>query len=114
MILTEDNMMEIDDKYSMEDFAAEMAAISDHDNQEDELEFPGFCRPACTARNIKGEEEEEEEEEDRPLYNIEALTSEADAMMSSPSKVSNNFQQAKTRMILRTTLRKLQSPGRLQ
>ena len=90
MIPTEDSRMEIDDEYGMEDFAAEMAAISDHDDLEDELEFPWFFRLARTARNIKGEEEEEEEE-DGPLYNMEALMSEVDTMMSSPSKVSNNF-----------------------
>ena len=83
--------MEIDDEYGVEDFAAKMAAISDHDNLEDEWEFPGLHRPACTARNINEEGEEEEEEEDGPLYNMEALTSEVHTMMSSPSKVSNNF-----------------------
>ena len=65
-----------------------MAAKSDHDDSEDECEFPGFCRLAHTAGNIN----KEEEEEDGPLYNMEALMSELDTMMSSPSKVSNNFQ----------------------
>ena len=81
----------------MEDFAAEIAAISDHDlDSEDECEFCGFCRLAHAARNIEKEGEEEEgEEEDGPLYRMEMLTSEADTLMSSPSKALDNFLPSK-------------------
>ena len=77
--------MDINNKYGVEDFAAKIAAISDHGSDSvDEREFRGFCRLAHTATNI-----EEGEEENGPLYRMEALTSEADALMSSPSKVAD-------------------------
>ena len=74
--------MEIDDEYSVEDFATEIAAMSP--DSEDECEFCGFRRSTHAARNI--EESKEGEEEDGPLYRMDALTSEVDALMSSPSK----------------------------
>ena len=40
---------------------------------------------------VEGEESKESQEENGPLYRMEVLTSEADALMSSPSKVANNF-----------------------
>ena len=81
--LTEGNLnaMEIDDEYGVEDFAAEIAAMSP--DLEDECEFCGFCRSAHASRNI---EESEGEEEDGPLYRMDVLTSEVDTLMSSPSK----------------------------
>ena len=45
--LTEDNVMNIDDEYSVEDFVAEIAAIGKDPNtdEDDGFEFHGFCRP---------------------------------------------------------------------
>ena len=87
--LTEGNLntMEIDDEYGVEDFAAEIAAMSL--DSEDECEFCGFPRLTHAARNI--EESEEGEEEEGPLYRMDALTSEVDALMSSSSKALDNF-----------------------
>ena len=91
--LTKGNLdvMEIDDEYGVEDFAAEIAAISS--GSEDECEFYGFCRSAHAAKNIEeeGKEGKESEEEDGPLYRMEALTSEADALMTFPSKSLDAF-----------------------
>ena len=81
------NAMEIDNEYSVEDFATEIAAMSP--DLEDECEFCGFFRLTHAARNI--EEREEGEEEDGPLYRIDVLTSGVDALMSSPSKALDNF-----------------------
>ena len=82
--LTEGNVMDVDDEYSVEGFVAEIATIDeDPDTTEDNgCVFPGFFQPAHTARS---------EEDGGPLYRMEVLTSEADALMSSPSKVSDNF-----------------------
>ena len=80
--------MNFDDEYGVEDFAAEIAAISKDPNtdEDDGFEFHGFCRLVRTTRS-----EEEEEDDSCPLYRMEALTSEADALMNSPSKASDNF-----------------------
>ena len=90
--LTKDNAMNLDNEYGVDDFAAEIAAICEDPDTDvdDRFEFHGFHRPVCTTR---GEEEEEDKEEDDsgPLYRMEALTLEADALMSSPSKASDNF-----------------------
>ena len=48
------NAMEIDDEYSVEDFAAEIAAMSP--DSEDECEFHGFCRSTHAARDIEESE----------------------------------------------------------
>lgn len=82
------NTMEIDDEHGMEDFAAEIAAISW--DSEDECEFQGFCRSAHAARNIE-EEGKEGEKEDSPLYRMEVLTSDVDTLMSSPPKSLDTF-----------------------
>ena len=58
------NTMEIDDEHGMEDFAAEIAAISW--DSEDECEFQGFCRSAHAARNIE-EEGKEGEKKRQPI-----------------------------------------------
>ena len=80
--------MEIDNECGVEDFAAKIAAVSDHSlDSEDECEFCGFFGSVHAARNI----EEEGKEEDGPLYRIEVLTSGADALVSSPSKASDNL-----------------------
>ena len=90
--------MGINNKYGVEDFAAEIAAISDHGSDSvDECEFCEFCKSVHAAMNIEeGEVEGEVEgkegkEEDGPLYRMEVLTSEADVLMSSPSKAMDNF-----------------------
>ena len=51
--LTKGNLdvMEIDDEYGVEDFAAEIAAISS--GLEDECEFYGFCQSAHAAKNMR-------------------------------------------------------------
>ena len=95
--LTENNAMNLDNKYGVEDFVAEIAAISEDPNtdEDDKFEFCGFHRPVHTSRS---EEEEDgieeggkEEDDSGPLYRMEALTSEVDALISSPSKASDNF-----------------------
>ena len=103
--LTGGSVMDIDNEYGVEDFAAEIAVISDHGSDlVDKREFCGFCRSAHTAMNIEeGEVEgEESEEENSPLYRMEALPSEADALMSSPSRQLTTFYQVRVRMIIRT------------
>ena len=55
----------------MEDFAAKIAAISDHGlDLEDECEFHGYNRSALTTRNIEeeGKEGKEEGEEEDGHY----------------------------------------------
>ena len=95
--LTKDNAMNLDDEYGVEDFVAEIAAVSEDPNtdEDDRFEFHGFHRPMCTTRSKEEEdgmgEEGMEEDDSGPLYRMEALTSEADALMSSPSKALNNF-----------------------
>ena len=94
--LTKDNAMNLDDEYGVEDFVAKIAAISEDPgtDEDDGFEFHGFCRPVHTTRGEEEEDgmgEEEEEENSGPLYRMEALTLEADALMSSPSKASDNF-----------------------
>ena len=51
--LTKDNVMDVDNEHGMEDFAAEIAAMSkDPDTDEDDgFKFHGFCRPVCTTRS---------------------------------------------------------------
>lgn len=50
--LTRGSLMDIDNKYGVEDFAAEIAAISDHGSDSvDECEFHGFYRLVHTATN---------------------------------------------------------------
>ena len=64
--LTGGSMMDIDNEYGVEDFSAEIAAISDHGSDSvDECEFHGFCRSAHTAMNI-----EEGKDENGPLYKM--------------------------------------------
>ena len=94
--LTKDNVMNLDDEYGVEDFPAEIAAISkDPDTDVDvRFEFHGFCRPVCTTRSEDEDgmgEEGEEDDDSGPLYRMEALTSEVDTLMSSPSKALDNF-----------------------
>ena len=85
--LTRGSMMDIDNEYGVEDFAAKIAAISDHGSDSvDEREFHGFYRSAHTAMNIEegkveSKESKESEEENSPLYRMEVLT----------SKAANNF-----------------------
>ena len=70
------NAMDVDDEYGVEDFNAEIAALGDgKDNEEDRCVFPGYCSPVKTTWS---------KEEDGPLYRMEALTSEVEALMSSP------------------------------
>ena len=94
---TKDDAMNIDDEYGVEDFAAEIAAISEDPNtdEDDGFEFHGFRRPVHTARSEEEEdgtgEEGGEEDDSGPLYRMEGLTSEADTLMNSPSKASDNF-----------------------
>ena len=74
--------MDIDNEYSVEDFATEIAALGDGEDDEDECVFPGYCRPMQTTWS---------KEEDGPLYRMEVLTSEVEALMSTPSKASKKF-----------------------
>ena len=92
--LTRGSTMDINNKYGVEDFAAKIAVISDHGSDlVDEHEFCGFCISVHTATNIEEGKVEGKEgkEENGSLYRMEALTSEADTLMSSPSKVADNF-----------------------
>ena len=81
--------MDVDDEYGVEDFVAEIEKVDDDPNtdEDDECEFPGFHRTARTT-GVSGEERSGEE--DGPLYKMDALTSEADALTSSPFKPSGN------------------------
>ena len=81
--------MDVDDEYGVEDFVAEIEKVDDDPNtdEDDECEFPGFHR---TARTTGMSGEERSGEEDGPLYKMDALTSEADALTSSPFKPSGN------------------------
>ena len=92
--LTEGSTVDIDDEYGVEDFVAKIAAISDHGpDLMDEYKFCGFCRSVHAAMNIEEGKVEGKEvkEENGLLYRMEVLISEADTLMSSPSKVSDNF-----------------------
>ena len=52
--LTGGSAMDINNEYGVEDFAAEIAVISDHGSDlVDEREFCGFCRSVHTAMNIE-------------------------------------------------------------
>ena len=71
------------------DFVAEIEKVDDdpNTNEDNECEFPGFHR---TARTTGMSGEERSDEEDGPLYKMDALTSEADALTSSLFKLSGN------------------------
>ena len=94
--LTEDNAMNLDDEYGVEDFVAKIAAISEDPNtdKDDRFEFCGFCRLVHTARSEEEEEdgmgeEGKEDDDSGPLYRMEALTSEVDTLMNSPAALDN-------------------------
>ena len=95
--LTKDNAMNLDNEYGVDDFAAEIAAICEDPDTDvdDRFEFHGFHRPVRITRSEEEEdgmgEEAEEEDDSGSLYRMEALTSEVDTLMSSPSKASDNF-----------------------
>ena len=81
--------MDVNDKYGVEDFVAEIEKVDDDPNTDEdhECELPGFHRTACTT-GMSGEERSGEE--DGPLYKMDALTSKANALTSSPFKPSGN------------------------
>ena len=55
--------MDVDDEYGVEDFVAEIEKVDDNPNtdEDDECEFPGFHRTACTT-GMSGEERSGEED----------------------------------------------------
>ena len=81
--------MDVDNEYGVEDFIAKIEKVDDdpNTNEDNECEFPGFHQTAHTT-GMSGEERGDEE--DGPLYKMDALTSEADALTSSPFKLSGN------------------------
>ena len=73
----------------LEDFVAEIEKVDDDPNtdEDDECEFPGFHQTAHTT-GMSGEERSGEK--GGPLYKMDALTSKANALTSSPFKPSGN------------------------
>ena len=79
----QDHAMDIDDECGVEEFLTEVEKVGDPNTDEDDkYVFHGFCRTAGTTGMS--------DEERSPLYRMDASASEANALMSSPFKLSVN------------------------
>ena len=80
----QDHAMDVDDEYDVEEFVAEVEKVDDDPNTDEDAKyvFCGFHRTAGTTGTS--------DEKSGSLYRMDALTSEADALMSFPFKPSVN------------------------